>query len=602
MPLNSAQQGFITDTISYLFLDLPSEEKDFLDEVEKIKRAFTQPSEEKECGELQSSLRRFIHSPQNHFRNIEKLNSSQIQTGEIQEFVHDHLFALLTRKAEEANIAIDKLAWNKENLLSTLRSRVEFNMPYQPIAAPVINNEEHAYSINPSDRIFSAFLEPKFDFRIICLHTEIKLPSGNKHITENIAEFPPTAFNTQENNRRFNNFIQELRENTALHEAENQAKSAVFEELFPTHPKEDKVSSSAKILLTYSYYYSLVAHDRSSFEPIKKINLKQLKILSAPQIILLISKNKLSIQTAMTLSLEVTKLLSHHFWYNLFYENPLILREIANVSSQQVFVLHNPAICQLIIKQKITVEKAKDISISAALILSDPYYFRLIMEDPEQLKLIQSIHPEQSNNLKSNQIKKLIFQKILTLTEATQLSKNARTLIEDNPFILFLLENRLLTSKDLEQTPEKIWARVVSIRLQAIFTGKAYIINEKQDSIDQLEPDIMKITQEKGLIINKLLKLIIKDFLTHIKDSLSSKIKEPLYSEISTKIDNADRLRDGWEKAISVIQNLIYHKPQPSTKKIRTSFFAEEDPIKPFATITDMLVKLCSDHKHVYRV
>src|SRR3989344_1478897 len=101
MPLNSAQQGFVTDTISYLFLDFPSEEKLFLEEAEKIKRAFTESSEEKECGELESCLRQFIYSSQNNFRNIERLNSSTIQIGEIQEFILDYIFDFLKTKAAE---------------------------------------------------------------------------------------------------------------------------------------------------------------------------------------------------------------------------------------------------------------------------------------------------------------------------------------------------------------------------------------------------------------------------------------------------------------------------------------------------------------------
>lgn len=414
MPLNDLQQQTINHSISYLFTDLPREEKKLRLEVIKITSALLGCNEDKKND--YADLQQFMQLK--YFYNLKKLNIAPLTNGEIQIQICNFIDEQLKEATEKSQIDFTKLQWNKNKIVALLANSPSFNHEFKSTPSPTMNYEEHPYELEFPGRLMRAFLVPDRQLRTVQLHLNIAtLPQEVKKEIW-LDPFPTLPFILEMNEERraaaeakveetFNAFMRRQRDEKAPPLIEQEAKTAIIPNLFP-NKQVANISIHAIKLLTYEYYYLLVKKNPTQLRKFKNITEDQAITLSHPNIILLLQQGRCSIKTAKKFTSSTRILLTNFFYFNLFINGKIKLNDIKNITHQQCQILNLPLIRRILEENNYQFAQVKNVSLYAKDILVHPVYVKFLTSHPCYFHTIKNINAEQRAQLLNPSLCKLI--------------------------------------------------------------------------------------------------------------------------------------------------------------------------------------------------
>lgn len=453
MPIFDGSKAIIEASLSYLFFDLPTEPAKLLTEVEKIKATFDPAHESKE--ESHAQLHTFIHSPQFFYKleeqNVNPLTKEKVNLtyGEVQLAILEYVTQQIEQAAQNASIHLTDLRWNKKELAMLLIQQPNFAATFTSLKSPTINNDIHPYELYFPNKIFTAILEPDYNYQQVMLHLRIKLQPNEITEITSFELFPDDLDEDPlDDGEAFDDFMYHLVEVEAPPVAEKKAIKFILKNLFPQQEARD-ATFYAKRLLTIPFYYSLVKNDKKQFDAFKYINAQQAIALSSSIAIELIRSKKCTLEQAKSLASHVRSVIAIPFYYHCIIEGTVKLENLQTITLQQSKILILPNVIQLLERNVLTLAQAKMLSIETLPLLTTEFYRDYFFQHPGELWAIQHINAEQGQKLLHPLVMQLLSQRIISLIQAKNLDNMLIEKLETNPLLLHLVSKEIITLQNV---------------------------------------------------------------------------------------------------------------------------------------------------------
>ncbi len=414
MPLQTSQCEFINHVIQHLISDLPKEEKALQLATENLHNAFTHSLNE--ANEFYF-LQQCIHEPWFYLRRIEESNRD-ITIGDVQQYLFEQVNKKIHERVSYLGMKLASLPWNRDN---SVVNRIHNDPSYAKKLVSrslAIRDDTPIYALPTVDRMFSATLVPRISSSKVDLSMTIHL-SPPKRAMIFLQNFPDNLNNNPQDTQ-FDQFMKEL-EPKALLEAEREAKSILITYLVHSHKIHQKqtFSESGKLILTHRYYFQLINNNHySDLIALKNISKKEYHALIDPIVIHLLRNKKCYINQAK------------HFTKNECYN------------------LKFPFISNLLFSNVINLRQARNASEGTKKLLTNEFFYSEIKQNKLSLDVINALSLELCQYICSSQLVELFRKNKINLYSITL---HSAKLLHDNPILLFLYSQELITLPELHR-------------------------------------------------------------------------------------------------------------------------------------------------------
>ncbi len=424
MPLTLNQQEYIQKAIDHLF-ELPTDIKSLKLAVTKLQRAFKSEIKD-EKDEPYFTLQQCIKKPEKYIHQVENQSTNVITVGEVKLHILEIANNKLKSVVKEFKLNAKNLSWDKEKIAAFLKKQPLFAKTFK---SNKLNLDEwYNEDIAPpteSKKIFSTTFSIKDGIESSIITTvTVNLPP-NLNITKTLEPIPLEddldSFSDDEDYEEYER--DEIMPISVL-AGRNAAEEIIMDYLVEQKiiPSKEILDKSAHILLTFSYYFFQIKNQKILISDLTGINSIMVDKLISPTMIELLESNQCDFKLAKQLPLE---LLENPFYYQHIKLNNIELKEITNLSNDQIKAFLSPNIQQLMNEKILNIDKIKKIPPDFLTLLKDDFYFEFFKKNPSFLtEELFSLNIEQIAKLLNDSMINLLGKEIITFEKALFIVKN----------------------------------------------------------------------------------------------------------------------------------------------------------------------------------
>ncbi len=416
MPLIPNQKETIKNSVGHFFIDLPTEENALRNSVKDFRLAWLNrlPPEH----EL-AAFQKCIHQPRRYLRNLET-NNENITEAEVLRYLFNFTTRNLVRAVKKIGLSLSQLDFQASSLLTPL---IQYKTPFVTLDFGFERVELIDFNlVAPPGRIYKGIL---------------KSTRGIWELTLTLATEPTITRKMVLENFRYDQTDMLV---------EDEAKKIILELLTLD---QVNLSDSAKILLTYSFYFQLMQKGMLSLNLIANITPFQLETLTMPNLM-----ERYDIPTLLSLTEVERKIFLDPFYSaKLAAKKYNFHRDFAGIDDAACFNLIFPPSIYLLREDRednVLISQLKAMSKHVRTILANEFYVELIKHDLMRFDVIQEADETFASDLNNPIMMKLISDKIIN---PNQLTPHIARLIVSNLLLQKFVELHILKVSDLSYLP-----------------------------------------------------------------------------------------------------------------------------------------------------
>ncbi len=527
------------------FLDFSSTSAIFLEQVELLAKAFSNPL--KSENPYQKIAECFFF-PENNLQGLEKYNPNTT-IAMVRAYVLKYVNKKLKKSAKKAHVSLEETSWNKNYFSTHFITRENRTHLFTSIEAPPAEEKPEWIDIHDKNNIykFSLSLDQRTAETTLSV-TILSNGNDNNTTTDVITENIPLG--TMQNQQFEDEYLISLIPSAKI-EAEKFAKNFALNALH-----ENGIFSSSVYLLLQNdnninpfiikeFYLTQLIKGRLDILKIINLTPIQIKVISHSLSIFLL-KNQLCLLSEL-LHLTEYDLEAANLFNRMLTKRQLHIINFRGTSKEQKSLWHVPIVNRLIQSEKLLLERSKTLThlrplfikqIYTQYFLKNPINWQLFSEidqetcafliDPNIIPLVindvlimRRYAPEFCLALKRKNIFQLLSQKIVSANQIIDLSLRQVDLIDNQPHLYAWIESGLILAGNINpHRLDKFYAEVCAKRLFAIMQNKAFRINDVLDTSTQVTHDLTELAAQAKIRVSVLLSKSLKNLLRLIQEDL----------------------------------------------------------------------------------
>lgn len=632
--LLTSQQDYINQSIEHFFYELPTEEKALTEQLQGIRKAFNKELDEKSPF---YDIQNCIYDPLIYLRSVD-IFANKITLGDLREYLLTYITNTLLAAFNDAQVEFPLALWDKDQIALQLEKEKDFATPFVSVKSKGQGITTHAWVIqHPEGIIYNVeYLRVGSSIDLV-VNVMVNREEKTEKEVRCIERFRPIpALYSDEDEEKFISGLA----TPALQAAEEAAAKIVIQDF---EFDEENLTTGAKSVLTYQYYYDLLYNEQLDIDDIAEISLDQAQTLIHPCIIDMLENEIVNIATALRLTKKQRIALTQPFFFKKLVNEEYTLEDFTSLTDAQCNLLILPNIQHLFTKNILKhIAEINYVSGSLTKVINDEIYFNLILANPPLFFLLRNITLAEAEQLLFPSIKSLIVRDILKINMALELSlrqgsilkneliaklvmdnkitlSNALilphfivVLINANPFIYETISSGKLLADGINTDPFTFLGDIFSSRIINIYHNTAVEKKETKDETVQIKKYIEQLALGINYSPEKMINLVYKRLTNRIRSDLEHELKlegsdvPPFYNDILDVIhetDSAGAPPDCWAiifSSINAIAKEILALPtkdiaatSPAKKSTLTStLFLEKPRLESLAGIKEFCEKI----------